>query len=292
MNIFNDLPTAFPWYNTTAKQNRFRPHNGTIKEWGLISPNNALLPFEYAITIPVGVTFGTTVSAWQIFDLNDQLVATIASGNFSKIHATTKDGRQYVYYGGDALTGLSLSTGHYYSKITLTDGLGNDWFIYSEVFQVPECIFSTTTAAAQIPFLKLEWYNDSDLSPIFYNDIVGGIPRFRNVVYLDTFVHQSEPEIIADGEKDGYDETVETFQKCLLKYRITEIVPDFLKLAFVVMQMHDHVKLTTEYGLRSGEMHKLTTATTSEQGGAFSTVDILFEEDVAMIKKACATNMA
>lgn len=292
MNIFNDLPTAFPWYDNVQKQNRFKL-NVKSDDWaGLITPQNALLPFEYCFD-PGGAVTIDPVAEWKIYRLDDTLAHTIDAGSYSLLHMTTKEGRIYVYYGGEGLTetgpALNMPAGFYYSKIRY--GV-SDLILFSEVFYVPECSFMTTSAADQIPFLKLEWYNNSDLRPIFYNDIVSGVPRFRNVVYLDTFVHQSEPEIIEDGEKDGNDETIATFIKCLLKYRITEFVPDYLKLALVVMQMHDVVKLTTPFGLRSGAMHKVTTNSQTEQGGAFSNVDIVFEEDVAMIKKACADNMA
>lgn len=304
MNIYNELPTAFPWYEgTIKKQNRFR-FNVKSDDWaGLISPINSVLPFEFSYPYTFSDEFGTVlldadINEWKIYDLNDHLVATLSAAAIAQINKAVRENKQYFYFAGGALTvsggaALNLAKGFYYSRIKLVEHGGTAFFtyFYSEVFYVPDCLFSTTTAADQIPFLKLEWWNASDLRPIFYNDLISGVPKFRNVIYLDTFVHQSEPEIQEDGEKDGNDETIPTFQKCLLKYRITELVPDFLKLALVVMQMHDHVKLTTEYGLRSGEMHRLTTNTTTEEGGAFSTVDIIFEEDVAMIKKACADNM-
>lgn len=303
MNIFQELPTAFPWYEgTIKKQNRYR-FNVKSDDWaGLISPKNSLLPFEFwePYIIDGGmVNLGADVHEWKIFDLNDNLVATLSAASIALIHYIIKENRQYFYFAGDALTvsggaALNLSPGFYYSRVELvfSGGSSHLTYFYSEVFRVPDCIFSTTSTPDQIPFLKLEWWNNTDLRPIFYNDLVSGVPRFRNVIYLDTFVHQSEPEIQEDGEKDGNDVVIATFQKCLLKYRITELVPDYLKLALVVMSMHDHVKLTTEYGIRSGEMQTVTTNSQTEEGGAFSTVDIIFEEDVAMIKKACGDNMS
>jgi hypothetical protein len=297
------LPTAFPWYIKKSLQNRFRL-NAKPYEWGLITPKNSLLPFEFyypdSYTDSGGtVTLTSDPQEWLIFDINDNMVATLSAASIALIRKSTKENNQYFYFSSDALTvsgggALSLSPGLYYSRIKLGPDPGTlyDYF-YSEVFLVPECQFTTATAPDQIPFLRLEWYNDSDIRPIFYNDISAGLPRFRNVVYLDTFIHQSEPEIIQDGEKDGNDEVVPIFQKCLLRYSLTEYVPDFLKLAFVIMQMHDHVLLTTENANRSFEVSKIVSVNTSpDMGGAFSTVEILFEEIAAITKKGCADNMA
>lgn len=286
MNIFNELATAFPWHDNILKQNRYRENVADkYQDWGQITPRDALNPFQFYKT-----TGAATVTAWTILDLNGSVLWTMAGGSLSLIRTTTKEGRLYFYYGGAALTtttgALNMPAGVYYSKITLSDGK----FFYSELFQVPACTFSIGDITG-MQFLKLEYYNDTDLRPIFYNDITGGLPYFRNIVYLDTFVHASEPEIEEDGIKDGADETVPTFQKALLRYRITELVPDYLKTALVIMQMHDHVILTTPQGLRTGEIEKLTTETAPEFNGAFGTVDILWEEALVMIKKGCGDNM-
>jgi hypothetical protein len=211
------------------------------------------------------------------------------AASLAKIRGAIKEGRSYVYYAGESLAtsggALSLAQGLYYSVITFADA--SVW--YSETFYVPGCSFVGTAAA---DFLKLEWYNDTDIRPIFYNDKDGGgIPYFRNVAYLDTFITQSEPEIIEDGEKDGNDEQVATFSKAVIRYRITELVPDYLKKALVLMQMHDHVFLTTRNGIRTGEIKKMETASAAEAFGGLSTIDIIFEEEI-LIKKGCGDNMS
>jgi hypothetical protein len=282
--IFNELPTAFPWYDKKEKQNRYRENAEKLTSWGLITPRDALLPFQF--------WRGTTsaVTGWTIKNADtDSNAAVLDAASVAKIRGAVKEGRSYVYYAGEALStsagALSLSKGLYYSVLTFADA--SVW--YSETFYVPGCSFLTGTAAE---FLKLEWYNDTDIRPIFYNDKDGGgIPYFRNVAYLDTFITQSEPEIIEDGEKDGNDEQVPTFTKALIRYRITELVPDYLKKALVLMQMHDHVTLTTRKGTRSGELLRLETATAPEAFGGLSSIDIIFEEDL-LIKKGCGDNMS
>jgi hypothetical protein len=177
--------------------------------------------------------------------------------------------------------------GYYYSKITWPDG----GVKYSEMFHVPEDGIFSINADNNIPFIKLEWWNEADIRPVFFNDKRSdGKPYFRNIAYLDTFITASEPEIIEDGNRDGNDELIATFQKALIKYRVTVMVPDFLKKAMAIMQLHDHVVITTKNGLRSGEITKLAVTSALEASGALSVVDIIFQE-IILLKKGCGENM-
>jgi hypothetical protein len=282
---FKKLPTAFPWYSRLERQNRFRENVRNLAEYGLLSPRDGLLPFQF-MHPGQGV-----VQNWVIFNrATGALVATMDSGSLSQVRTVVRESRRYFYYGGGLLNttgggGLALSEGLYYSRIGFSDGTN----VFSEVFRVPACSWGVGGVS---DFLKLEWWNDTDLRPIFYQDLSLGLPYFRNIVYLDTFVHTSEPEVLEEGEKDGDDKIVPTFQKAIVKYRVTDLVPDFLKVALVVMQMHDHVILTTPGGMETGEIDSIITNTQSEQGGGFSTVDIIYQEEIAMIKKGCGDNMA
>jgi hypothetical protein len=295
MNLFNELPIAFPWYDVVEKQNRFREHTqDKLQDWGLISPKDSLLPFQFFFKNPgAAINFGS-ITSWQILDLGGNLVATINGAGVALVKHVTRQEREYYYFNGAALAtsggALNLAPGLYYSQITFQQAGVTTAQPVSEIFQVPACTFSVANIS-QMEFLKLEWWNDTDLHPIFYNDFPGGVPYFRNVVYLDSFIHASEPEIEEDGIKDGADQTVPTFQKAFIRYKITELVPDYLKNALVIMQMHDHVKVTTRRGIRTGEADRISTATSPDFGGALSTIDITFEEDLAMIKKGCGDNM-
>lgn len=145
MNIFQELPTAFPWYDRIEKQTRHKPNvSGKYQNWGLIAPRNALLPFEFWKT-----GLGTP-SSWQIWNLTGDLVATISAGSLSNIRTVERSGRHYFYYAGETLnTGagaLNLSEGYYYSRITFTDAKT----YYSEVFHVPACNF--LNSATSTPF--------------------------------------------------------------------------------------------------------------------------------------------
>lgn len=286
--LFDTLPTAFPWYDRIGKMNRNKFHTDEVCDYKLNSPYNALLPFEFrrvaALSPPM---------TWQILDVNTNVLVADITTSISLVRARTRDGYDYFYYAGEALStalgALNLEVARYYvSKIQMSDGQN----FYSEMFYVPVDKFSAAFTE-ETSFIRIEWYNDADLNPIFYNDINGTTlkPYFRNVVYLDSFIHASEPEIAEETTTDGNDTPIPTFQRAAIRYQIADLVPDFLKVALVLAQMHDHVWITTPLQLYSGEIENIETTSTQEAFGALSSVTIIFEESIAIVKKACAGNM-
>jgi hypothetical protein len=246
--LYTELPVAFPWYDKLAKQNRYNEHSGGVCDYQLISPADALLPFEF-YKQPVG---GVLPSTWEVFEINSQTLVADISANIPLIYQTVKEGREYFCYHGEQLTNLAMPAGYFYSKMSFPDGT----FFYSEMFHVPEALFYIATDT-NIDFLKITWFHKSDLRPIFYNNLdISGLPKFRNSIYLDTFVHASEPEITEDGTRDGDDELITTFQKVVIPYRITVVVPDFLKKALCVMALHSTVTLRTKHGVREGTLEQ------------------------------------
>lgn len=290
MPIYNYLPIAFPWYDNIKKQNRFKDNVGGLCTYKLISPRDALLPFQFykpaALEFPVN---------WYIRDVHTQeiiadLTPSLNNAALGVIWSrTTSDGKDYYWYNGVPLTTtggpLNLNTGFYESILTFPGGAS----FYSEMFHVPAISFSVLSDTLT-KYLRIEWYSDSDLPPIMYN--TDSAIRFKNVCYLDTFVHISEPEINEDTEKDGFDNDIATFQRAVIKYRITELVPDYLKIALVLMQMHGHVFLSTANGIDIGEFKNMTTETQAEGSGGLSTIDILFEQDLAIINKGCNNSIS
>lgn len=273
MLIFNELPTAFPWYDKQGKQQRYRENAKQLCDYKLISPNNGLLPFQ-TIT-PTGTGIPTS---WQIMTTCGDLAIDI-SNNIGKLKATETADGVYIEYAGDVLTflrqsvpeNLSVPQGAYYSVITFAD----EKKIFSEIFY---CVPDLSA------YMKIEFWNGCDISPIMY------AKGFKQIIYIDSFVHTSEPEIEQDGERDGDDQIIPTFQKMVVKYRFSTMVPDYMKIALTSMQMHDEVYLTTENGTRTGKIERLTTSSTIETSGAYSTVDVVMEQAI-ITRTACCENM-
>lgn len=282
--LYNELPVVFPWYDKIEKQNRYLEHTGTICDYQLITPADALLPFEF-YKHPVGGVLPTT---WEVFEINSQALVADISANIALLYQTVKENREYFCYHGEQLANLAMPAGYFYSKMVFPDGTT----FFSEMFHVPESFFYIANDA-NIPYLKLSWYNNSDIRPIFYNNLDSlGVPKFKNVLYLDTFIHASEPEITEDGVRDGNDDLIITFQKVVIPHRITVTVPDFLKKALSVMPLHGVIKVVTKQGVRSGTLETVKTTNALEAFGGFSVVDILFNDNISIVKKGCADNMA
>jgi hypothetical protein len=278
--LFSELPVGFPWYDRIEQQDRYNENVEPVCDYKLISPVNALLPFEFIL--PPGTVMPTI---WEILRIDSNAVEVDISAQIGLIRSAERNGKTYFYYDGAALEMLLPAGGYFYSRLTFAGGIKK----FSEMFYIPGIFF--LIADNEISFLRIVWYNQTDLRPIFYNDLVGCLPFFKNVAYLDTFITASEPEIEVDGEKDGNDVLIPTFQKMIIPYRITVVVPDFLKRALMLMQMHDTVIITTKQGIRSGAVENITVTSALEANGGLSTVDIVFQEDLAIVKKGCGENM-
>lgn len=275
MTIYNELPTAFPWYDKKEKQQRFRENAQKLCDYRLISPRTGLLPFEIRFNQNV-----TQPLNWELYDLNDNMVLSLAF-NIPALKGIQMEEGFYCYYKGEPLifhTGvrpdmpLKLPIGAYYSVLTFED----DVKYYSEVFTVVEDLTK---------YIKIEFWNEGDISPLMYK-----ASGWKQVVYIDSFVHVMEPEIEEDGERDGTDQLIPTFQRMTVKYRFSVMVPDYMKVALTSLQMHDNVYLTTDNGNRSGKIERMTTTATVENSGAYSTVDVILEQ-LLLLKQSCSDEM-
>lgn len=279
--LYNELPVAFPWYDRIEKQNRYNEHVDKICDYKLIAPRDGLLPFQFTRTL------GNVPQNWRIYEVNGpELIADITA-SLPLINSTAKNNQQYFTFYGGAIPGVNLQPGYYYSGIRFQDGT----IQYSEMFHVPRQSFSAASPASAIPYMKLVWYNNSDLPPIYYNDYLPDLtPKFKNAMYIDSFIHASAPEITEEGENDGNDELIPTFQKATIKYIFQIVGPDFVKKAIYLLPLHDVVILTTAMGIRSGPLDKIKLDATLEANGALNDITVTFTEEL-VIKKGCSGNM-
>lgn len=273
MLIYNHIPTAFPWYDKKEKQARYQDNCDVTCDYKLITPNNALLPFEF--TRP---TVLENIYTWRVYR-SDDTEALVLTSIRSNIRSFIKDGKKTYYYNGSTI-GQVLPPGFYYSVIEFNTGQ----FQFSEMFNVP---FDSFALGAPNRFLQLEWYSTCSIEPFFYGDTVNGVPYFRNVAYLDTFVQGDEPEIQEETEQDGDGSEFPIFQRCVIRYRIPHAVAGYLKTALVIMQMHDMITLTTKFGVESGQISRVSTTTSPLDNGCLSNIDILFEQELAIVKRSC-----
>ena len=73
-----------------------------------------------------------------------------------------------------------------------------------------------------------------------------------------------------------------------LKYKFLDIVPDFLKIAIVSLQIQDNVLIVSD-NQRSGIISRVSVNAENDENIGMSVVDVTFEDDV-LTKTACNNN--
>lgn len=259
------MPTAF----TFQRGSRDKENEMGLNNVAVISPNDSLPPFQITLKKGVGKP-----SKWEIikeggnsidvtnnlkliktYDFSDKLVAVYFGGKMNFVFGTISEA-------------LNLPCGTYYSVFTFEDGT-----IYQSDNFTPKSDVSR--------FIKLDFWNDSDIAPIIYRD------DFRQRIFLDTFVSSSTPEIEEETEKDGLNNIIPVFQKLTVKHKVVDVVSDTLKIALISMQMHDNVTITIE-GEETLIDRVLVTAQPHDTGG-MNDVEINLETD-AIYKTRCGEN--
>lgn len=270
--IYKELPTVLPFYDKRANQNMNRENVAKNCIYQLISPNDSLLPFQ--ILIPAEMYAKPT--KWSVITLGG--IEIDLTRNLSLIFDKITENGAYFVYNGNVLefsqnVSLDLECGFYYSVLEI----GGEKY-YSEVFCVKNFKKSEPTN-----YVKIEISNSTDLSPLIYKI---GSDKFIQNIYLDTFVHVSEPEIEEEMEKDGNDKDVPVFQKLIVRNRMQVVLPDFINVALSAAQLHDEIIVTTEQGKRKGFVDRLTLSNSVEDNGSYITTDILLEQDL-LVKTNC-----
>jgi hypothetical protein len=270
--IHTELPLSFPWYNNILKQNRYRRNCVSVKPYKLLSPNNALLPFQFYRDNAVSLE---AVDEWKIYDLDGNMVKDLNS-YINRIGNTLIDGKQYTWYNGHPIV-LSLACGFYYSKIKVS---GVTQPFYSEVFYLSNFAYDAFT-----DYLCIAYGHTCNLGPIKYLSMDIGVDgdnrSFRNLIYLDAFLTHTDPAYLEEVEKDGFNNDIVTFSKFNNRYITQVIVPDYLKTALIMLQLHKSVALTTASGLNVLPINRVLVKTSAleESFGCESQVDLTFEDN-------------
>jgi hypothetical protein len=174
---------------------------------------------------------------------------------------------EYLTYKGNSLS-LTLPGGCYYAKITKG---AESW--YSETFKVYDSVSE---------FLKLQWWNDSDIAPLMYQT---GLQVF---CYLDTYAEAIPPELTEEGDSNGEGEFVPTLQRIVHKHKIETFAPDYLLDALTSMQVHDNVVVSDTTDSSAVERVKVT----ADYGENFAgSCKIEFELPGSYLRTNCVTNI-
>lgn len=270
--IYKELPTVLPFYNKRVNQNLYRENVALNCIYELITPNDCLLPFQ--ILLPA--EYYAQPTKWSVFTLGG--IEIDLTRNLDLLFIKITENGVYFVYNGDVLEfseniDLKLECGFYYSVLEIG---GLEYF--SEVF----CV-KNFKKEDPVKYVKFDISNTTDLSPLIYQI---GSNKFVQNIYLDTFVHVSEPEVEEEMEKDGNDKDVPVFQKLIVRNRMQVMLPDFLNIALSAAQLHNELALTTENGKRIGYVDRLIISGAVEDNGSYTTTDILLEQDL-LVKTNC-----
>lgn len=303
--LFENLPLPLPWYHSVTLQDRFRQNVAVDPKITQLAPFDGVLPFQIRkpATSEIPTTWVIRCAASNKLDYYvaggvDPVVVDMSAFIMLALTFETLDGKDVIIFNYDnnsfnliqSTVVDGLPPGIYYMQMEFlelgfeSDALGN-WC--SETFRVPDDKFSWASTYGECNYPKLVWSHPSDIKPVHY----GGSTEFYNVVFLDTFVTASEPEYITTLEKDGLEENIPVMQKLVVKYRISKIVPDYLKIALFFMQMHDNVSITLEKQLRSGDIKNPEVSATLLSDGAYSLLELYFEQISLLVKTSCTDDM-
>lgn len=274
MKLFEELITVLPFYTNKRNQDRFKENVAKNCALKLLCPSNALLPFM--LKLPKSSPKPTS---FKIVDLNG--TKTDLSNNINKLKAFDFDDFAYCYYNGDELVFKHETFekplemfGFFYIEITI-----GQIIYYSEMFFMSKEIKSTQFSDK---IVKIEFYDEKDIEPIRYRN------GFKQVFYLDSFIHTSEPEIEEENEVDGLGGQIPTFVKFTVKQKMEVVVADFFKNAIMTMQMHDEIYIY-EQNKREGKIDRIKVTPTADETGASFNLEIILETDI-LTKIQCEQN--
>ena len=273
-NIFKELPIVFPFYENHKQKDVNKENVESICAFKLISPKNALLPFQ--IEIPKDKP---NPISWKIIGVNGSEIDISNNLNKIKIYVF-EEKKQAVYFGeelifvyGNRSEPLNLQNGFYYTIFNFSDGT----YYVSDIF-----FAAGFNVGANTEFIQVDFWQDKDVEPLIFRN------GWKQTIYLSTFVHSAIPEVEEEAEKDGFNSEIPTFQRMVLKYKFIELVPDFVKIALVSLQMQDNVYISLS-DKRSGKIDRISVESQPDETIGLNNVEVIFEDDV-LIKTACGEN--
>lgn len=263
-NNFNILA----WYDSIDQQNHRKSYvYGSI--WGLIAPDNSILPFQFVSPGSLGNVTSIVVKSLnsnKSIDLTGKLDIQVTNH-------TDDDNNAYsiVMHKGNSTISPKLSEGRHY--IVLKQGT-KTW--YSEVFTVVSNISC---------YIKLEYWDNDNL--YFKGGHIDYTSGFKFVCYLSTKIGKpSYPFEEELTERDGY-KFIEK-QTSSKVYNMTFNAPEFMCDALRLVRMCDNINITSD-----GKVYRALSLSVNvdwEDYGDVAAVDAEFETDTVVTKIANILN--
>lgn len=223
----NNNTSVLPWYGSEDELNSRKPY-AYGQYYPLFAPRSTLLPFQ-VMREHGGQPRPVSQVRLLLPDGSSQVIPSLA-GKVT-VQEFPDAGYDVLVYTAGADLGLPSIEG--ICRLVMTDG-AETW--YSEQFTVVEDMS---------PYLKVEWWDETDLVTDFGRIVYSG--GFRNRVYLASELAMPEYAFEEEGEdREGY-----FFPTCRISektYRFTALVPEYLADAIRIARLSDHVEVTDRYG--------------------------------------------
>jgi hypothetical protein len=153
--IFDELNTAFVFYNDLDKQNRFRKNCEAICNYTLLCPYSTILPFQ----IKTDPDPSTEITEFQVICAADDMLFYDIDLLGSIDVTTIEDVATYLTFNGGTFKD-SIPCGTYYIKVTYTNEEG-EFMYYSELFTVMDSLPDPDFAQTIFPvYSAWAWYNN------------------------------------------------------------------------------------------------------------------------------------
>ena len=233
--IPNNNLSVLPWYSSLDEQN--------ARKWwvyGRVYPLYCQAGFmpTWQFIIPYDDYGGFLDLALYDANTGAQLLL-ISQIQFSSYGIYTEHIGDYevLYYTGTISILNSQNNGRYYLRLD-HDG---DYY-YSEIYTVVNDIQ---------PYLKLEWWDESDF--LMDAGVIAYGNNFRNVLYLPSDIAKPEYQFEEEGdERDGY--FFATKQISYKVYRFSFLSPEYLLDVLRLVRMADYAQVT-----KNGQQYSLDT---------------------------------
>lgn len=262
----NNNLSVLPFYTDRNEQD-FRKSYSFGEIYPLYSPKDRLLPFQ--ILVPHG-NLPFSVTQVRIFTPDGEMAVAEISSNLLDggltIMRYAASGYDIIYYPSMMPMGVELPEGQYYAMLVCNAGA---WTYYSEVF---------TVVSNLKPFLKIEWWSESDIVADGWRIAYTGLNlQFKNVLYLATELGKPDYEFEEDGEqRDGF-----FFPEKMLSektYKFIFLASEYICDVMRFIRMADYIRITDKYGREYKCDTFLMTPKWQTQGNIAS-VEVEFQTD-------------
>lgn len=297
--IIKELPTPFPFYTDIRRKhaNRENCHNGLID--ALLCPNDSVLPFQFR-------TLATSAPTVTTFKLINSITGaeTNLSSDISKLSKVKRKGYYNIIYPGEPLS-VTIACGVYYVFIELSTGQQ----FFSEDLKVVN--YNT----ASMPYMRIDWNQNCSIDNLVYqvgttfaivdeagNPIIDESGQvvvtedastsnniYTNRVWLDSYIANSNEDIVEEVEKDGIGNEILLSSKMVTQLKFSEVLPTFLKTAFSAAQLHRNILLVTAGEVLSLPVTRLKINVSEEGSGCGWFVEFTFEVDQVLYQGLCCS---